>query len=70
MPTQRELQTAHVQEIVYRLYDITSVLDLDKDLWYGGFPPALEQIRNFVESQTRRIGDTFSDVVIEPRPTE
>lgn len=67
-PTLREQQTAHVQEIMYRLFDVLTVLEMDQGLWYGGFPPSLEQLKNFVHGHARTMSEAFTDVVAEPRP--
>lgn len=68
MPTHRELQDAHVQELVFRLHELHAVLEMDADLWYGGFPPPLEQLKSFVESQSNRLATVFEGVANSPRP--
>lgn len=63
----KELKDAYVQNLIYKLRDIKSELKEDSDMWYGGLPPLLHQMENFIDGHIMQLTSVF-DVKNEDKP--
>lgn len=63
----KELKDLHVQNIVYKMRELKDELFSQPDLWYGGLPPVLHQIDNYIDGQLLQLTTVF-DVQNQDRP--
>ena len=53
------LKSAHAQRILARVADLKAELNAEADLWFGGKPPAFEELERFLDHRADNMRKVF-----------